>query len=132
MVKTITLDDLHFACREQCDEFARRFPNGVTFTSEADAVAQCVAVAEVFDFECAAASMLSLAALNEFKTAVMPVWDAYLSAKSISLEVFDGPIEAGTPAQDAYKAIRAAALKAYKDATAPAFARAFWNDGGAG
>lgn len=95
MPRTITAALLrkHRAFADQVREFERRFPEGVTFADEDDAIALCVAVADVFDWNWAAKAFLSapaLAAYSEARAtawaayggATAPAWPAYMEAKA--------------------------------------------------
>jgi len=109
----VTAKMLTLACGHQSTEFERRFPRGVTFRSEADAVKKCAAVADAFDWSWAARLLLPAPARAEYFKARAHARGVYLKARAA--------------AWAEYKKATAPAQAKYVKAMALAWAVAFWN-----
>ena len=119
------------ACRDQVALFEKHFPKGATVT-----VSRCKKVARIFDWDWAAATLLSDTAAKAYSEACAPAAKAYYEACAparkayneaciTALKAYD---EACAPASKAYDEACITAMKAYNEACATAFANAAIND----
>lgn len=127
-MKTITAEMLVEAGACDVDEFRERFPDGVTFESEEDAIAQCVAVAGAFNWEWAARNLLSDPAWRAFKRDTATAWKAFMEATDPTWNAYREATDqaAQATAWKAFMEADATAAKAYRKAEATAFARGLW------
>ncbi len=144
-MKTISSAMLQTACGDHRAEFIKRFPDGVTFKSERDAVRQCVAVADVFDWDWAAENLLNEVAWNTYEEAHTLLLKAYKDGRMLFLKTYSDARaalwktynKACTPLRKTHDESRAALWKTYEEAIAPwvktynkahatEFAKAFW------
>lgn len=100
------------ACLSQLQLFYELFPDGVTFTSEEDAVRQCVAVAELFDWSWGSNQLLPYDARVAYGEAATSAWTAFEKAMFEARVAFEEALATG---RAAYKA---KALAAYEEAIA--------------
>lgn len=110
MARAITPEMLRNACRDQRDEFARRFSVGVKLNSEAEAVELARSVANVFDWEWAAEQFLSRPAREAYEAARRSAWEAYMAVERPAWEAYEA---ATRPAREAYEAKSRPAWEAY-------------------
>ena len=108
------------ACADQVELFRHLFGARQKVT-----VALCRKYAANFDWNWAAASLLSPPARKAYEEATAPAWKAYEEAMAPALKAHE---EARATAWKAYEEATANAWKAYQEATAAAFAKAAMAD----
>ncbi len=136
-MKKITADMLEDACEEQLDEFTQRFPNGMTFKSEADAIAQCTAVAGVFEWGCAARNLLDYPEWKTFRVITSEARRVYREAIAPAVKAYDKAIvklykssnEAKAQVHKAYDEAMSQEWAIYKEESARTFAVLFYQQG---
>lgn len=126
MTNGITIDMLRAkrACADQVVEFERRFPYGVTFKSEADAVRKCEAVGTVFEWDWAAENFLTAALWEKYEKGRAPLQAEYVKARVALREKYIKATK--VPMWDEYWKGRAPLWEKYWKGRAPLFARLLW------